>query len=508
MALRGIIAQPTPKNSTSVGSATDAHPARLVANRGKCGSVGGQPRKMRLGWHAWALPEPSVQVMLRLQHLSRPLHVNKYSTEHIGIVLFSIPISIGRHAGHCISRSRLLAPSGSGIWSTSVLYVAKPSGASTLVFLQPRVLATNPLRLVSFCVDTLEARSAVQLTKPGSMAWSISRIGINGTFYTSPPTIFAILLLYHSFLSCFSEPSRPILEHRALPATKSDQPNSTSLQGSHYIKNTFLRSNLKENQTGFPLSIQFTVLDTDSCAPVENALVEIWGSNSHGAYSGEPTGSSPSQADCSSWLRGGLGTDSEGIARFETIYPGPEVKRAPRIYAIVRTDWYEIANQKTIDSDSVQYAAATGQVFFPDELNEKIYKDPNYKDASTKAVKNEADPSYKVDSGSWKAQAEPFDGGSSGGVRAHVTISLNINAPPKIEIGTAPGRCTPGSNNPPDSGGTERIHPPQEEQSSTAPSFQPPIIAIMMISMMLIYGLYGHGGPSDNGSGKSQKCHT
>jgi hypothetical protein len=48
---------------------------------------------------------------------------------------------------------------------------------------------------------------------------------------------------------------------------------------------------------------------------------------------------------------------------------------------VIRTDWYENSDKKTIDSDSMQYAAAIGQVFFPDDLNEKIYKDLNYKDA-------------------------------------------------------------------------------------------------------------------------------
>jgi hypothetical protein len=56
--------------------------------------------------------------------------------------------------------------------------------------------------------------------KPGSMAWETYRAGIHGTSYTSPATIIAVLLLYHSFVSCFSELSRPILEHRALPASK------------------------------------------------------------------------------------------------------------------------------------------------------------------------------------------------------------------------------------------------------------------------------------------------
>jgi hypothetical protein len=53
----------------------------------------------------------------------------------------------------------------------------------------------------------------------------------------------------------------------------------------------------------------------------------------------------------------------------------------PNQQPVVRTDWYEVADNKTIDSDSMQYAAAIGQIFFPDDLNQNIYKDPNYKDA-------------------------------------------------------------------------------------------------------------------------------
>ncbi|KAH9445304.1 hypothetical protein Pst134EA_031480 [Puccinia striiformis f. sp. tritici] len=339
--------------------------------------------------------------------------------------------------------------------------------------------------------------------KPGPMAWSSYRAAIHGISYSSPATIIAILLLYHSFVSCLPEPPRPVLPNRTPPTIKSDhKSNLTTAQESHYIKNTSLRSNLTENQTGLPLSIQITVQDTDSCAPVENALVEIWGSNTHGAYSGEPTPSTNSQTDCSSWLRGGLATDSDGAAKFETIYPGPEPKRAPRLYTIVRTDWYEIANKKTIDSDSMQYAAAIGQVFFPDDLNNQIYKDPNYLDASTLAVKNEADPSFKADSGSWKAQTEPYVPGTS--IRAHVTISLSMNAPPKIEIGSSPSQCIPGSNTPP--GDSRTTQPPQDNQSSSAPSSQSPIVAILMINLMLFYSMYGHGTFSNNDNGERQKC--
>lgn len=314
------------------------------------------------------------------------------------------------------------------------------------------------------------------------MVWLLFHATLRGAFSASSATITATLLVL-SFVSCrISESSRPTLMHRALPPTTKSESQSgspPSLQGQHYIKNTLLRSNLTENQPGLPLSIAITVVDTASCAPVENALVEIWGSNNQGLYSG-------SSDDRSSWLRGGLATDAEGIATFNTIYPGPESKRAPHLYAIVRTDWFEVSGNKTIDSDSVQHAAATGQVFFPNDLNHQVYKDTIYKAASTKAVKNEADPCHQAGSSFWAAQTEPFARGTNGGIRAHLTISFNINDPPKIEIGPAPGQCTPHNTTSADTAELAQADLP----ISVATSSQPPVFAIMMIiNMMLLYTL-------------------
>lgn len=332
------------------------------------------------------------------------------------------------------------------------------------------------------------------------MVWSLFHATLHGASSASSATIIATLLVL-SFVSCrISESSRPTLMHRGLsPNTKSESQSVSppSLEGQHYIKNTLLRSNLTENQPGLPLSIAITVIDTTSCAPVENALVEIWGSNNQGAYSG-------SSDDCSSWLRGGLATDAEGTATFNTIYPGPESKRAPHLYAIVRTDWFEVAGNKTIDSDSVQHAAATGQIFFPNDLNDQVYKDSNYKAASTKAVKNEADPCHQAGSSCWNAQTEPFASGTNGGIRAHLTISFNINDPPKIEIGPAPARCTPQNTTSSDTA-EPSSHPQADLPISAATFTQPPVFPIMMIiNMMLLYIFYGGYSSSNRQDSKSQ----
>lgn len=41
-----------------------------------------------------------------------------------------------------------------------------------------------------------------------------------------------------------------------------------------------------EDKTGFPLQLTLTVVDDDTCAPLGNALVEIWHCDALGEYSG------------------------------------------------------------------------------------------------------------------------------------------------------------------------------------------------------------------------------
>lgn len=321
---------------------------------------------------------------------------------------------------------------------------------------------------------------------PASMLRGTIRAQIHGLLDRVTVTIISVLILNYSFVYSFAEPIHPIHQRRSTPLPKSNlQVNSTTCQGSHYLKNTYLRSDLRDNQTGLPLSIQLTVLDSHSCAPVENALVEIWGANTHGAYSGGFMGAQTPRFDCSSWLRGGLATDSDGTVKFETIYPGPEPKRAPALHAIIRTDWYEHGKNKTIDSDSTPFAAAIGKIFFPNDVNGQVYEDPNYKDKSMNAVKNEADACYKAQSASWKAETEPFTGRASGAIRAHVTIAVNVSEPAKFKVESAPYQCRCENSKP---NGNAPAELPLSEDSSSAASFsRPAIIVLTTLHLMMFY---------------------
>ena len=106
--------------------------------------------------------------------------------------------------------------------------------------------------------------------------------------------------------------------------------------------------------------MDFGVMDTSTCTPLNNSFVEIW----HGEplCSSQPvlsltvilplanaTGwygsySEPSFNSSETWLRGGWYTDSNGIVELTTVYPGFYTGRTPHIHMMVRTNWTQSAN--------------------------------------------------------------------------------------------------------------------------------------------------------------------
>ncbi len=101
-----------------------------------------------------------------------------------------------------------------------------------------------------------------------------------------------------------------------------------------YIKSNMpIRRNIAENENGVPLLLKITVIDSNSCRPLEYYYVDIWQCNARGRYSGwsyvDPDKDAPSgevasinRTDEKSFLRGSQVTDSHGLVRFTSIYPG------------------------------------------------------------------------------------------------------------------------------------------------------------------------------------------
>ena len=110
---------------------------------------------------------------------------------------------------------------------------------------------------------------------------------------------------------------------------------------------------------GTPLLLRLTVLNVATCKPVRNAVVEIWHCDANGVYSGA-VANNPG----TNFLRGGQRTNANGVATFQTIYPGWYPGRAVHVHVKVHVD------------GSVVH---TGQLFFPAAVTNAVYKTAPYR---------------------------------------------------------------------------------------------------------------------------------
>jgi protocatechuate 3,4-dioxygenase beta subunit len=126
-------------------------------------------------------------------------------------------------------------------------------------------------------------------------------------------------------------------------------------EGPYYLTGEPERRDVTEGKAGTPLRLQLTVADATRCTPITGAVVEIWHADAQGVYSGFGAGASNR-----TFLRGSQVTDANGVATFDTIYPGWYQGRATHIHMKVR-------QSKTASQ------VHTGQMFFDEAVNETVY---------------------------------------------------------------------------------------------------------------------------------------
>ena len=88
----------------------------------------------------------------------------------------------------------------------------------------------------------------------------------------------------------------------------------------------------------------------DDCAPLENAIVDIWHCDAGGVYSGFESG------EGERFLRGAQATNEDGIAKFTTIYPGFYQGRTVHIHAKVHLDRQTVLTTQLYFDDAVSDA--------------------------------------------------------------------------------------------------------------------------------------------------------
>lgn len=139
------------------------------------------------------------------------------------------------------------------------------------------------------------------------------------------------------------------------------------------VAGEYVRQNLVEQQAGVDIVLDYQVIDVDTCEPVADVYLEMWHCNATGVYSGVIASGNGDSSDETNidktWLRGIQKTDSDGVAQFESIFPGHYTGRATHIHVMVHANATLLAN-KTLGHDN--YASHVGQAFFDQDLIEAI----------------------------------------------------------------------------------------------------------------------------------------
>lgn len=146
-------------------------------------------------------------------------------------------------------------------------------------------------------------------------------------------------------------------------------------QGPYYLNDELIRRDIREGRPGTRLELRLKVIDANSCEPIKNALVEVWHADAGGKYSGFASEGTSGQ----DFLRGGTRTDSKGLARITTIYPGWYSGRTPHIHSKVH-----------VGGDQVH----VGQLFFKEAVSNEIYEKDAYDARGSRSTTNSSDNIY------------------------------------------------------------------------------------------------------------------
>ncbi|WP_330291321.1 intradiol ring-cleavage dioxygenase [Streptomyces sp. NBC_00576] len=139
-------------------------------------------------------------------------------------------------------------------------------------------------------------------------------------------------------------------------------------EGPYYLDGQYVRADIHENKTGIPLKLTLTVVDDDTCAPLSNALVEIWHCDALGEYSGFVGQNGHTEPDNGTFLRGGVLTNSSGVATITSVYPGWYRGRCVHIHLKVHTNVTLTPDGSFTGGQELH----TGQLYFSETITRRV----------------------------------------------------------------------------------------------------------------------------------------
>ncbi|GAA1101085.1 intradiol ring-cleavage dioxygenase [Streptomyces javensis] len=139
-------------------------------------------------------------------------------------------------------------------------------------------------------------------------------------------------------------------------------------EGPYYLDHALVRADVTEDKKGVPLELVLTVVDTATCAPINKALVEIWYCDALGEYSGFVGNNGHQEPDNGKFLRGGVLTGTDGVAKLTGIYPGWYRGRCIHVHLKVHTGVTLTPDGSFTGGNEIH----TGQLFFDEKITQAV----------------------------------------------------------------------------------------------------------------------------------------
>ena len=192
-------------------------------------------------------------------------------------------------------------------------------------------------------------------------------------------------------------------------------------EGPYFVDRRTVRADVRTDSTtgrvsaGVPLQLSFAVaaLAQGRCMPLRDANVHVWQCDAVGEYSGVSGPGQRTSERARDFLRGVQPTDASGLARFTTIYPGWYPGRAVHTHFKIRTT-----------GPDAQPYEFTSQLFYPDDLTDRIHADAPYQAHGRRDRTNARDGIYR--NGGEQLLLEPARQ-ANGSYHALVAIALDLS---------------------------------------------------------------------------------
>jgi protocatechuate 3,4-dioxygenase beta subunit len=179
-------------------------------------------------------------------------------------------------------------------------------------------------------------------------------------------------------------------------------------EGPYFVEERLNRSNLVDGQPGLPLKLAIHVYDAAACKAVSGIQIDLWHASASGIYSDIPGSGSGGQT----FLRGYQVTDANGLASFQTIYPGCYAGRTTHIHLKARL----------FKGSGAEILESTTQLFFDDHITDSVYAaHAAYKSNGSRRIKNESDGIYD------RSLLVKLDGSPTNGYSGAISIGIAAN---------------------------------------------------------------------------------